>query len=78
MCDMYICKGREGSPLGLGLASGGRADAIVSADNIPIQDLVSTSPFPHHEGREPRGGGRKLLGPIKGQRRLTFCVEMPA
>lgn len=35
-------------------------------------------PFPHHEGREARGGGRKLLDPIKGQRRLTFCVEMPA
>lgn len=35
-------------------------------------------PCHHHEGREPREGGKTLLDPIKGQRSLTLCLEIPA
>lgn len=35
-------------------------------------------PFPHHEGREPRDAGKKRLDPIKGQRKLTLCLDIPA
>ena len=50
---------------------------LFSADDTHCQGLVSMSLFPIMR-QKPREGGRKLTDPIKGQRRLTFCLEMSA
>lgn len=32
-------------------------------------------PLPHHEGRESREGGKKVLDASKSWRRLTLCLR---
>lgn len=60
----------EEGHLGSGLALEGGADTHLLG--LDYRGLL------HQGGRGPRKGRRKLLGPSKGQRSLTLCLEISA